>query len=447
MITSVIGKTLLDEYNRRLEKNLSAEEFFDTVFHPVFYGYPRYLQWVTNSPFVQGYKKASPPDRADREKRLEKFKEKVHSGAIADASYAIGYPAGGPYETTSGQVTNLPLPISGENIYTSWIGGGLGIGIQGGFSIFFNHPEILWRIYEGWKLYRSFLEEREELRSNQIDTWNGQWFSYACSSDYDEFSPEAGMSEKLVATKDGGLEFTTQRWTEVLFGVANHFKEQRITGYICSLGQTNTTIGFVPFELPELLMPLQFYRELFGENDFLNNKEKIRKLYGTAYPFKVACQKGVIGVSALEPKDLKQYMMSSRGKVRTPDFAKADEEKRISFNIYQTWLLAMLNNKELWQKANDAATAYLEYEAGSKKVSTQRTRAIDEVLNAPTKRKFIETSIALLQDGSETAQKISDLVEEVNSLPDDNFKYFQTLIKFRYTFLSNQLKQSDQGDN
>lgn len=446
MITSVIGKTLIAEYNRRHGKTLTAEEFFDTVFHPVFYGHERYLQWVTNCPFTNQLKKGELPDAAKRAKRMQDFKNKFQDGNTPDASYAIGFPAVGASGTTSGQVTNLSLGTPNEDVYASWIGGGLGIGVQGGFSIYLNHPEILWTVYEGWKLYREFLQKHDNLRPNQIDTWNGQWFSYACSNDYDELSPSTRMSELASNAKDGGLEFTTQQWTEVLFGIASRFKDRRITGYVCSLGQTNTTIGFVPFELPELLMPLQFYQELFGENDFLNHKDKIRKMYGTAYSFKGACRKGAIGVAALEPKDLTQYMMSARGKAKNPDYAKADTEKKVSFNVYQTWLLAMLNNKELWQKANDAAAAYLEYEAGSKKANTQRTRAVEEVLNAPGKRKFIEASIELVGQGGDAAQKIADLVAEVNALPEDNFRYFQTLIKFRHAFLTGQLKNPTSGE-
>jgi hypothetical protein len=436
MIASVIGRTLLAEYNRRNATTYSAEEFFENVYHSVFYDHEKYLQYVGNSPYVQGFKKGSPYDKTDRLARLNTLKQKIHSGIAPDASFAIGFAATGAEGTTSGQVTNLSIPTTPEDVYASWIGGGLGIGIQGGFSIYFNNPEILWRVYEGWQVYRRFLKETANLRPNQIDTWNGQWFSHACSDDFDEDFPEIGMTEAFSATTDGGLEIKTQQWTQVLFGVANKFKTQQITGYVFSLGQVNTTVGFVPFELPELVRPLRFYRELFGENEFLDNKDKIQKMYGTAHSFKSACRKGAIGVPALEPKDLVQYMMQGKGK--TPDFAKADQEKRISFNVYQTWLLAMLNNKELWQRANDAAAAYLEYESGSKKVSTVRLNAIKEVLDAPTKRKFIEASIKLVEEVGDSAQQISDLVEEVNSLPEDNFRYFQTLIKFRYAFLKSQ---------
>ena len=70
-------------------------------------------------------------------------------------------------------MTDLKLPNSQEEIYTSWIGDALGIGVQGGFSILFSNKEILLDIFEGWKLYRKCLNETSMLKGNQINTWNG----------------------------------------------------------------------------------------------------------------------------------------------------------------------------------------------------------------------------------------------------------------------------------
>jgi hypothetical protein len=443
MIASVIGKTLLQEYNRREGKSYSAEEFFDNVFYPIFYDHPRYLQWMKDTPFVTNFKKGKLPDEANRSDRLQTFREKIKSPEFPDYTYAIGFPSMNSTATTSGQVTNLSPSIPREEIYATWIGNGLGIRVQGGICFLFNHPQILWTIYTGWQIYRSFIEEYEDLRPNQIDTWNGQWFSYACSEEFDELSPSTGMSGKMSNANGGGLEFTTQQWTEVLFAVADQFNEEQITGYVYSLGQTNTTVGFIPFKLPDISLPLQFYKELFGDNETLTGIKNIRKLYGTARSFKVACQKGVIGTAALEPKDLAQYMNSTRGKMKIPDYKKADQDTAITFNVYQTWLLAMLNNKELWERANDAAEAYLEYVAGSKNVSRGRINLVNEVLEATNKRKFIESNITVVESAGASAQKISDLVQDVNLMPEDSFRYFHTLIKFRYAFWKNQ----QQGEN
>ena len=104
------------------------------------------MQWVTNSPFVQ-MKKGQKPELLTKEDRLEKLNdlhEKIDSGLLY-ASIAIGFPASEEKEfaTTSGLVTDLNINTDSEEVYLSWIGGGLGVGVAGGYSIFFDHPQIL----------------------------------------------------------------------------------------------------------------------------------------------------------------------------------------------------------------------------------------------------------------------------------------------------------------
>ena len=90
------------------------------------------------------------------------------SGIRRDASIAIGYPTLDINATTSGQVTNLQNNVSKDDIYYSWIGAGLGIGLQGGFSVLFSEKKILLDIFDGWKVYRDALNNTPNLRGNQI---------------------------------------------------------------------------------------------------------------------------------------------------------------------------------------------------------------------------------------------------------------------------------------
>lgn len=50
-------------------------------------------------------------------------------------SIAIGYPSIEVNATTSGQLTDLKMNTSKEDIFLSWIGGALGITVSGGVSI------------------------------------------------------------------------------------------------------------------------------------------------------------------------------------------------------------------------------------------------------------------------------------------------------------------------
>ena len=182
MITATIGKIFLDAYNKKHGTQYDAKTFFVEVYYPLFFDSNKYLQWVQNSPFVQMKKgqkvETLTPD--ERKEKLQDFIKKVEDCRNPDASIALGFPASEEKEfaTTSGQVTNIDLATRKDNIFLSWLGSSLGVGLQGGLSILFSHAEILLDLYDGWRLYRSTLTEIEKLKGNQINTWNGQWLTH-----------------------------------------------------------------------------------------------------------------------------------------------------------------------------------------------------------------------------------------------------------------------------
>ncbi|MGB9561832.1 MAG: hypothetical protein ACPL6C_03360, partial [bacterium] len=75
---------------------------------------------------------------------------------------------------------------------------------------------------------------------------------------YDASNPTASFLP-FDSMKDGGMEATTQSWTKVLVEIARNYPDTLETGYIYSLGQTNITVGFVPFELPRIRQPYELY--------------------------------------------------------------------------------------------------------------------------------------------------------------------------------------------
>ena len=50
MYTTIIGKRFLNAYNKRESTNLSAKEFFEKIFIPIFYDHPKYMMTGGNSP-------------------------------------------------------------------------------------------------------------------------------------------------------------------------------------------------------------------------------------------------------------------------------------------------------------------------------------------------------------------------------------------------------------
>lgn len=429
MIASRIGHIFLEEYNKRNKKLYTSKQFFTEILHPLFYDHPKYMQWITNSPYVQGIRKGTLPTKEERGQKLQKLIEKI-TNSEPDASIAIGYPSSDPLATTSGQVTDMAFPMDEEDLYASWIGGAFGIGVSGGLSIYFDHPEILWLLYRGWPFYRQWIEETPEMKGNQIETWNGQWISYVHSRFYNEKYPLTGMSECRENIK-GIIQLKTQHWTKVVFNLTQMFKSQTIVGYVFSLGQTNITIGFIPFHLPAVHHLFELYRRLFGDMQFRNGIDKIEEAFSDVKSLFVSCEMGSIGINSLQPKSLQKYM-PGKGKSEIPKYTDQSPDRIIQLNAYKTWVVAMLNNEELLEKATQVSKVFVQYEAKAKKGRTDRINLVKEILNKPTKRNFIESLIPIIADFDEAATPLQQLVEEVNKMPATQFPYFLTLIKFEY---------------
>lgn len=429
MIASSIGKKFLLAYNQKHHSTYSAKEFFNTIYFPLFFDHDKYAQWVTNSPFVQGIKKGVAPTANERKDKLATLAQKIGNGK-ADASIAIGYPSLDVIATTSGQITNMLLPLDEEDTYASWIGSGLGVGIQGGMSILFDNAEILLHIFEGWEYYRAALNQNPKLRGNQINTWNGQWLAHR----YDPYTyvpddptPPPGIYD---VTKEGIMEVRTISWVRILIGIATQYALPQLMGYVYNLGQMNTTIGFIPFALPNIRYPSELYKKLINEAEFIAHHNKIESLLGSAYGFIQSCRMGVIGIKALEPKGLREYMPGGKD-TSLPNYKKADQDKIISFNTYQIWLLAMLKNETLWDTSLQAAQLFKKYEDGAKKVTTGRSRSSETVLGSTNKKVFIENLIPILKE-VEDKDSFEALAKAVHLMPTDNFSYFITLIRFQY---------------
>lgn len=438
MVTSAIGKMFLEAYNEEYGTHYDARTFFIEQFYPLFFDQSKYMMTAGNSPLenpklswddmIKGKKPYETPEQ--RKCRFEKMIKKTDKSE-ADMSIARGYASLDIAAPTSGQVTDLKLPNSQEESYASWIGDALGVGVQGGFSILFSKKEILLDIFEGWKLYRKCLNETSMLKGNQINTWNGQWLShYYDIRNYDEEQPLAGYNP-YVANKDGILSIDTQTWTKILIGVSRKYKNAQILGYIYSIGQTNTTIGFLPFNLSQIRRPVHLYEKLFG----IANGRNAESLWGTAFGFRTACTAGVIGLKAMEPKGLRDYVYPKGDKAPKQPKAPKNEEETINFNVYKIWILAMLNNEELWDKSQELAELLNEASIDKdKSISTKRKNLVETMLSASNKKQFI----AAATDVVPFIGKINEfkgIVKEIHSMPTDNVPYFLTLLRFQYKTL------------
>ena len=460
MIASKIGKTFLEAYNQKYEKEYSPKEFFEEVYFKLFYNHPKYMQWVTNSPFVQMKKGQKPHllNDVERKEKLENLYEKIESG-LRDASIVIGYPASEEkgFATTSGLVTDIETKISDEEVYYSWLGGSLGIGVAGGLSILFDNAEILLATFEGWEIYRKLLNDEsiDKLAGNKINSWNGQWLNYRFYRRYKE-NPDFSKLSNNNFFKESSTEIAieTVKWSKLFFNLSRKLPNQTLTGYVYSLGQTNKTIGFIPFRFNQASSLSETYKKLFGEFDANAQQKDYENLMGIH--IKRACELGSIGIQALEPKDLTKYF---KDKTKVMKFSKSAIEKKnesgddfevrvqktkkkqyeeiITFRTYKTWLITMItkNKEEDLNYSSEVAKKLSEFRTSDKKGSTKYGNLINELFSSSNKKMFLNNLTEVLKlEKDDNKEYLKELRNRIHLMNNEDFGYFSTLLKFDYAY-------------
>lgn len=419
MFTSAVGKLFLDTYNERYNKNYSPREFFTSVYYPLFFDHNKYLMSAGNNPLenpkiswdemIQG--RAPFETEQMRHKRLERLMENMKC-AYPSTKNAIGFASDDITSTTSGQTTNIDFDLNENDAYYSWFGASLGIGV-GNHSILFLEKNLLLDVFDGLQHYRSLLNNNPKMKGNQANTWNAIWLSHKYGRSFDEKRPCPNLSAISSAdSKTGIISLSTISWTRVLIGISRKFPNPEMMGYVYNIGETNSTIGFIPFYLHHIRRPVDLYEKLFGMSD----GGEAENLWGGAHQFRTACQAGMIGIKAMEPQILKKYDLSN-------------QKQYINLKVYLSWLMAILNNQQLWDEASKFAQALIAYLSNNTKISTQRKNNVQELLNSKNKRAFLNAALEFQNDASMN-EALTDMVKTVHFMPEDNVTYFVLLIRF-----------------
>lgn len=435
MYTTHIGKKFLYLFNRENRTNLTAKEYFESFLFPLFYNNERYLLSPTNTPLFQliAQKKTNDPiARLAKKKEIDSKIMEFASGheKFPEMSFAIGYPSADLLGTTSGQVTSINLPLNEEDMYASWIGAGFGIGIQGGLNLLVDNEKIFFSIKDGWELYRKYVNETDGI-DNKIESWNSVWIIHRFSDDWNPDFPKANF-QPLTISKKGEPVIKRSSWIQILFAFAKQFPNEVLTVYVYSLGQMNKTIGFVQFRLPEITKLSELYSTMFEKQTGLTNK-KLAQLYETEYGFNTACERfSLIGLRAIEPKDLKKFMPGYSDKSLLK--FKSDEKSLINYSIYITWVIAMLNDKELLELAEVTAAKLKKFIDEGKKVRTNRHNMVDKLLSSKNKKEFIDSLIEIAKEDSTIYEFSNKLVNHImlHNIAPDKFPLFVTLLRFKY---------------
>ena len=426
MITTVIGRTFLKAFNEKNNLSYSAKDFFEKEYYELFFNHPKYMQWVTNSPFVQ-MKKGQKPFLLTEEERKEKLQDLYEkaSNELPDASFALGYPASETktFATTSGLVSDLQIKVNEEDIYLSWIGSGLGIGVGEGYNLLIDDEAILLETFNGWKHYRKYLNDTSlvKLRGNQINSWNGQWLTYKLGKNFQfDFDFTRLESEGIFVLGTDNIEVKTVNWSNLFFSLSRLYPEGNLNSYIYSFGQTNKTLGFIPIYLKSGTRLIDVWKQLYKNEDAFSSKE-FQELFGMH--IKRACELGSIGLHALRPHGLKDYMKNER------NLSFRKEKEIIIYQSYKTWLYAMLskNKEEITDYTLELAELIQRYRKGA--TGTERKNLIEkELWGASSKRNFIAALTEMIKGlTNEDLKKLKTLKDEVHLMTNEEFGYFQEL--------------------
>jgi hypothetical protein len=437
MYTSYIGKKFLKLYNEREGKNLSAEEFFEKEFYPLFFKEEKHLLHVGNSPFFQKPKEEDVKKYGSKSlAQYNNLKEAIEYD-IPNMSIFVGSAAKDVGGTTSGQVSNINFVADKDEMYASWMGEALGIGVQGRLIFLIDEPYILWTLFQGWSFYRKFITQTPNVKDKEIEMWNAHWIEHCFKNYFDERNPLDGLFID-TETSMGETRIKKKIWSGIMFSLAQKFPNEVFTIYTYQLDKTNTTIGFTNVYLPEVRRFYEIRDVLFlDKNKTLLSDEDITTI-STFYNFRDACKLGTIGLKAIEPYELRAYM--PRGSVlyaQGKEYKFTNEESFRQYQLYKIWIIAMLNKTELLKLASDVANALSEFEKPKqddrgKKVFSTLSQEVRESSNL---RLFIDKLTEVLNQSPTNSEVFKKVVDEVLKMPSDNFPLFVTLIRFEYAYI------------
>jgi len=221
-------------------------------------------------------------------------------------------------------------------------------------------------------------------------------------------------------------------WARLFFSICQQFPDESITGYVYSLGQTNKTIGFIPFQFKAGTEIKTIYQKLFVQGERIAAKD-FENLFGIH--IKRACELGSIGMQALRPEKLKAYF----GNQTNLSFKK--EEEKLLYHVFKTWLVAMLskNKEDITGYTQSTAEAMHRYRADGTK--TDRKNLLDKMLSSKSKRNFLEGLVEIIEDARKDDLPVfKNLRDEVHLMANEEYGYFVTLLKFDYAYQERNFK-------
>ncbi len=432
MYTSYIGKQFLELYNLKEQKDYSAEEFFNEKLFPLFFNDERHFMHVHGSSFFQKVsEKDIPPGKNKHSYRLSRLQNDIRSGKISGSTY-VGYAAETVQAVSSGQVSSIiGIAITTEEIYSSWIGHALSLGVEGRYCLLISNDKLLWAIYQGWKYYRIFLDNTPHVKDKEIEFWNTIWLLNVFDNSFD-----IPININIdTDTSVGETRIRKATWSKLVYEFCRNLPLKTAYAYCYKLDKTNTTIGFINIILHKVNEIFEFRDKIFIPKDksVLSDKEISELL--THYTFYSACKLGSIGLKSLEPAGIREYMpWNSVPGAKGKDLKLVNEESYKYYQLYKIWITAMLNKTDLLHLAEGIAGALHKFETEDERGKKVHATISSEIRESKSIVRFIENLSNLTIKSDTDKELLKNVVDEVLKMPPDNFPLFITLIRFEYNF-------------
>jgi len=349
-----------------------------------------------------------------KDKCLKTFNSKFEKSL--DMSVVVGGASAELYSSTSAMFEKESyINFTVEDKYCTWIGFGLSLTVSGGYNIAINDGEILYKIYKGWVKYSELLKDESysKLKDKQLNTWNTIYLM----SEIKNIEPYSYIQN--TAKLDPIL------WNQFLIELAGFLNKKTILNtYIFQYGQQNTTIGLIPINFEEIRRPIEYYKTLYSENEYLNNAEKINKIFGSGYKsFEYICLKGVIGIYAMKPVNL-EYIMQKKN--------KKDEE--INYKTYKSWIMAVLNKKEILDLSKEFAAELIKYENITNTGKTKLSNEVEKLLDCYSVTNMFKQICNLSKKEELNSNVINKIKNSIYDMDKSTFDYFMAAIKINYNF-------------
>lgn len=143
---------------------------------------------------------------------------------------------------------------------------------------------------------------------------------------------------------------------------------------------------------------------------------------------------GAIGIKALEPASLREYMPGAKGPAKLFKVPKDNNDPiRITYTVYQIWIIAMLNNQQLLDLTQRIAMVLTQAGADNSQRGKKVNRnAVADLLESGQRRQLIERMAAFVESAPDQAELFDEIGDTIVRMPATDFPLFMALLKLKY---------------